>query len=114
MDSKTFYTLWGEALQSADRETYVSEWATSSIWGDPSELSLDDLMSISGAIGNIWDVAHMPIREMLRAVGLTQAAFAIRICAPKRTVENWCSGVNTCPDYVRMLIAKDLGLLDRA
>lgn len=115
MNDKQFYTVWGEALASSDRDTYVSEWATSSIWGEPENLADDDLMGIAAKLGNIWDVAHMSVKDICKAAGMTQTQLAVKICAPKRTVENWCSGVNKCPDYTKLLIAEKLGLLvDRA
>lgn len=113
MTDKQFYTVWGEALASTDRDTYVSEWSTSSIWGQAEELTDEDLLAIAAKLGNIWDVAHMSVKDICKAAGLTQAELAAKICAPKRTVENWCAGANKCPDYTRLLIAEKLGLLVR-
>lgn len=113
MNDKDFYTLWGEALAGSDRDVYVSEWATSSIWGTPEDLTDDALMDIAAKLGNIWDVAHMSVKDICKAAGLTQAQLATKICAPKRTVENWSSGANKCPDYTKLWIAEKLGLLVR-
>lgn len=90
---------------------YVSDLALSSIWGDnpengPSAQLMDTLRSIYTAV-------HRTLREIIEASGLSQAAFARRYCIPKRTVENWCSGVNDCPLYTRLLLQESLGLLQK-
>jgi len=41
-----------------------------------------------------------PIRHIRASTGLSQAAFADKYGIPKRTVENWESGVNAPPQYV--------------
>lgn len=62
---------------------------------------------------DVWDAAHMDVKSICRAAGLTQAALAARFGIPKRTVENWCSGANKCPDYTRRMMCELLGLLSR-
>lgn len=108
IDSKNFYLLWGEALESSDRDTYVSEWSTSSIWQEDA-----DLLAIADKLARIWDVAHMSVTDIRRAAGMTQMDFAQRFCVPKRSVENWCSGSRKCPDYIRLMMAELLGIIDR-
>ncbi len=44
------------------------------------------------------------IRDIIRDSHMTQKAFAEHLNIPLRTVENWCSGIRKCPDYVRDLI----------
>lgn len=113
MNDRDFNIVWGEALRSSDRDTYISEWATSSIWGLPEDLTDDDLTDIATKLGNIWDAAHMSVKEICKAAGLTQACLAQKLCAPLSTVENWCRGVNKCPNYTRLMILEKLGLLVR-
>ena len=60
-----------------------------------------------------WDAAHMDVKSICRAAHLTQAALAARFGIPKRTVENWCSGANKCPDYTRRMMCECLGLLEK-
>lgn len=108
---KEFYLLWGQALASGDRDMFVAVWAMSILWGEPTDLTDEDLIEQADYVGKIWDAAHMTTREICAAAGLTQAAFATRFCIPKRTVEDWCRGTRTPPDYVRLMILKLLGLL---
>lgn len=46
----------------------------------------------------------MTIKEMRAATGLSQVKFAEHLGIPRRTIENWESGVNACPSYVKDLI----------
>lgn len=113
IDNKNFYLLWGDALQSDNRDRYVSEWSTSSIWGLPEELSDDDLLGAADKLGQIWDIAHMSVKGICQAAGLTQAALAQRFCIPLRTVEDWSRGARKCPDYIRLMMAEALGIITR-
>lgn len=109
MTDHQFAVCWSEAASYADQDEFVSDLAISSIWDDaagdaaPQE-RVDQLR-------RIWTVQHMTMREIRDASGMTQAKYAAHFCAPKRTVENWDSGTNTPPDYAKIMIAKDLGLL---
>lgn len=64
-------------------------------------------------LGQLWDVAHLTIKDIRAHTGLSQAAFATRYCIPRRTVENWESGTSACPDYLRLLLTRDVGLYVR-
>lgn len=111
MTDKQFSTLLGGALADQDRDMYVSDWALSDIWGDPEGTDIPDDRIHS--LGALWDVAHITIREIRAATGLSQVAFAQRFCIPRRTVENWESGASACPDYLRILLAQAVGLYTR-
>lgn len=111
-----FSLLWGEALTAADQSAYVSDWrARSSLWGDdpePADIPAERIEYLD----RLWIIAHMSVRDMCKAAGLSQAAFAQRFCIPLRTVENWCcSGpsARACPDYIRLMMAQFLGLIER-
>lgn len=110
MKDKQFYTLFGAALRAEDREIFVSAWLLSEIWGDQEDEippgRADDL-------GQLWDVAHVTIRDIRAHTGLTQAAFSIRYCIPRRTIEEWEAGRRTCPNYLRLLLAQDAGMYSR-
>lgn len=109
MTDKQFYSIFSDALsnESASRESFVSDWALSSIWGD-------DNHDIPGErideIGGIWDVAHLTICDIRQHTGLSQAKFATRFCIPRRSIEDWESGARKCPDYLRLLLAQAVGL----
>lgn len=111
MTDKLFNTLWTAALDCADRDAYVSDWALSSSWGDAPEADVPaDRVE---ELGHLWDAAHLTIRDIRAHTGLSQAAFAVRYCIPRRTVENWESGDRQCADYVRLLLAEAVGVYVR-
>lgn len=111
MTDKLFNTLWAAALDCADRDAYVSDWELSSAWGDDPEAEIP--AARIEALGRLWDAAHLTIRDIRTHTCLSQAAFAVRYCIPRRTVENWESGVRSCPDYLRLLLAQVNGLYTR-
>lgn len=108
MTDKLFNKLWLDALTQPNKELYLSEYGYPN-WFDEISQEPDEIMDI---LGNIHDVAHMSLKDMIKQSDLSQAKFAEKFCIPKRTVENWCSGVNKCPDYTRLMIARLLGYLE--
>lgn len=111
MTDKLFNTLWAAALDCADRDAFVSDWSLSSVWGDAPEADVPaDRVK---ELGHLWDAAHLTIRDIRAHTGLSQAAFAVRYCIPRRTVENWESGARSCPDYLRLLLAQAAGTYRR-
>ena len=108
---KLFYTLFGEAITSPDRDAFVSDWSLSSVWGDAPDADIPaDRIDM---LARLWDAAHLTIRDIRAHTGLSQAAFSTRYCIPVRTVEDWERGVRNCPDYLRLLLAQDTGLYAR-
>lgn len=111
LPDKLFHELFGSAIEIADRDAYVSDWALSSAWGDDPEAEIP--AARLEALERLWDMAHSTIRDIRAHTGLSQAAFAVRYCIPRRTVENWESGDRQCADYVRLLLAEAVGLYRR-
>lgn len=108
MENKVFNLLWNEALIDNDCETYVSNWALSSIWGDSSDegVPVNRIDTLEG----IWNAAHLSFRDIRNHTGLTRAEFCRSYCIPIRTVEDWESGTRSCPDYLRLLLMQDVGM----
>lgn len=112
MTDHQFYILLGEALVSKDRDIYISEFATSSMFDPDPDGPEPDYEALVELLGNIWDVTHMTVAEIRATTGLTQARFAERFCVPRRTLQNW--ELRGCPVYVRLMMAELLGLLRRS
>lgn len=106
-----FHVLFSDALESIDRDAFISEWAMSSLWGDSEghKLSAKHL----NTIGVVWDAAHTTIRDIRNVTGLSQAGFGIRFCTPCRTIEDWEAGRRSCPGYIHLLLMQAVGLLQR-
>ena len=111
MTDKLFSALWAAALDCADRDAYVSDWVSSSTCGDDSAAEIPTTRI--EMLGQLWDAAHLTIRDIRAHTNLSQAAFSVRYCIPCRTIENWESGDRKCPDYLRLLLAQAVGLYTR-
>lgn len=111
MTDKLFNALWSASLDSGDRDTYISDWALSSIWGDSPDADIPT--ERVEMLSRLWGVAHLSVRDIRAHTGLSQATFAVRYCIPRRTIENWESGDRQCPDYLRLLLAQATGIYTR-
>lgn len=54
MTDKTFNFLFFDALNRADRDAYVSDWALSSVWGDDPEAEIP--AARIETLGQLWDL----------------------------------------------------------
>lgn len=70
-----------------------------------------DLDAEKARLSTIWDLAHLPMRELVASTGLSQTAFAKQAGVPRRTVQDWCGEKRAFPTYVRFLLAEHYGLL---
>ena len=107
MTDKRFYTIWNDALTQPSEELFIAEYGYPE-WFDEISSDLDETID---TLKRIHRVANMTVRDIISETGLSQAAFARKFCIPRRTIENWACGVNQCPDYVRLLIARQLGII---
>lgn len=106
-----FNILFGEAVSEGDRDRFVAEWSSSSIFyptPEAPDIPADDL---AGTLENVWDVAHLTPRKVREYLGLTQAKFAERYCIPYFTVKNWDAQHRKVPPYLVLALAKDAGML---
>lgn len=111
LDGKMFSALWDAAVSTADRDVFVSEWATSSIWEDDPDEKIPARRLRH--LGQLWDAAHITIKQIRQALGLSQIEFATRFLLSPRTVQNWEYGTTQCPEYVRLLLLQVTGLYTR-
>lgn len=109
MTNPQFSACVREVPAYTDIDAYVSDLALSSMWGDAegAEIPAHRITDLR----TVYTAVNRPIRDIVAASGLSQVAFAERYCIPRRTVENWCSGVNECPLYTRLLLQRAEGLL---
>lgn len=98
MTDEVFSVLWARALAEG-RSAYLKACAEDGVAADDAE--------------EVYEMASLPFREILRRTGLTQKQFSERYCIPRRTVENWAASVTRCPDYVRLLLIRDIAARGR-
>lgn len=102
MKNEDFSPLYQAACKASDRDTYIQE-----------ALKTYDGPGGAELMGNIWDIAHLTVKDIRAKAGLTQPELANRFCIPLRTVQNW-EQRECCPDYVVMMMADALELTDLA
>ena len=61
-------------------------------------------------LNDIWKASQMSIRDMVASTGSTQESFGREVGIPRRTIQNWCTGQRSCPEYVRFLLAEHYNL----
>lgn len=49
-----------------------------------------DLDAEKKRLSNIWDLAHLSMRELVSRTGMSQTAFAKQAGIPLRSVQDWC------------------------
>mgnify|MGYP004464134547 CR=1 FL=1 len=93
---------------AASREVFLNS-VTLSIPDDAN--GCVDLDAKKARLSTIWDLAHLPMRELVARTGLSQTAFAKQAGIPRRTVQDWCGEKRACPTYVKFLLAEHFELL---
>lgn len=104
-----FELCWSEAPHYADRDTYISDLALSSMWGDApeSEVSQERI----DLLGRIHDAAHMTAADLVRASGLTRRDFAMLYGIDYSTLTKWCRGERPMPNHVHVMLVRLLNLI---
>ena len=108
MTRKQYNFCVTETANYSSSGAYVSGIIRASIWGDAPDAPipperLDQLRAI-------YTAATCTVREIVAAAGMTQAAVSMRLCIPRRTLQDWCRGVRECPLYTRLMIQQCMGM----
>ena len=110
MKQEIVVRMWAAAPCVKDRLEFLSEYALSPCWGDNDMVEDDELCERAKACGHVWDVAHMSIKEIREAAGMSQAMLSKRLAIPQPTIWAWEAG-EECPDYVRFMVALLTGVI---
>ncbi len=109
MTDKQIYTLYGEASNYTDPDSYASDASLSLL--DPDDPGQEADMALFEQLRILWYVANDPFKGLLNLMGLTQTECSIRFCIPLRTVQGWALGERTAPPYVRLMMAELTGII---
>ena len=106
------YTTAELFIMAADPEASRAAFLNNITLSVPDDASgCIDLDAEKARLSTIWDLAHLPMRELVARTGLSQTAFAKQAGVPRRTVQDWCGEKRACPTYVRFLLAEHYNLL---
>lgn len=108
MTDKLFNKLWLDALEQPSKEMYINEYGYPD-WFD--EIS-PNVYEVVKTLESIHDAANMQFKDIIARSGVSRAEFCERYGLTKSTVDKWCSGDRNCPDYYRLLLCKDIGILE--
>lgn len=111
MTYANYYQIMHEAAAYTDKELFVAEWSTSSVFDADSDGDAPDYDGVLTDLDNIWTVSHMSVKEMAEAAGLTQSDLARRFNIPLRTLRGWSNGTREAPPYIKLMMADLLGLV---
>lgn len=107
MTNKLFNHLYREAKENPDIDFYIGHFGYPDYFDEISQ----DANEIVSVLRSIHRIAHMDIKDLILESKFTQRGFAERFLIPIGTVENWSRGRRECPEYTKIMIAKQLGLL---
>ena len=107
MTDNQMFTMYADATQQ-DRETFVSDWAMSSLFAGEDPAGAVD-MALVEQLGRLWDVANVPFDRLLQLLGMNITQCHQRFCIPYRTVQNWSQGERSAPSYIRLMMAEASG-----
>lgn len=99
-------TAYSESASYADRDSYISDIALSSMWGEDADRS--DTVRIAGVL---WDIHAGGISAIKEHSKMSGRKIALTYGIPTRTMEDWGRGVRTPPDYVLLLLAHAVGII---
>lgn len=105
MTNAELFTMAADPATS--RDAFLSNVTLSA----PDAPGCIDLDAEKARLSSIWEIAHMPMKELISITGLSQTAFAKGAGVPLRTVQDWCGEKRACPAYVRFLLAEHYKLL---
>ena len=106
------YTTAELFIMAADSEASRAAFLNNITLSVPDDASgCIDLDAEKARLSTIWDLAHLPMRELVARTSLSQTTFAKRAGIPLRTVQDWCGEKRACPAYVRFLLAEHYQLL---
>lgn len=106
MESKLFNHLWRDALAQPNEEIYIAEYGYPD-WFDEINTNIDEVVA---TLQKIHKVAHITVAELVELAG-GRVLFCEKFCVPDKTVQGWIYSGKKCPDYLRLLFARELGLL---
>ncbi len=113
--------IYGEAANYSDADAFVSDTILSENFVDHEDYNQDmdciennDKLNLELAeqLKTMWHTARDTFPEFLSLAGLTPSQLSNRFCIPQQTVEDWASGAEDIPSYVRLMIAEAAGVLD--
>lgn len=111
--NKIFYQMWIEVQNVETVEDYVSALTSyqsdKRIQFDKYRINYSESYLL---LKNIYEAHCLSFREILEKAGIKKSQASYEFCIPIRTIEDWYSGKNKCPSYIKLSIIRAYRLLD--
>lgn len=112
--NKLFFQLWKEASSSVSVNDYIDKFI--SIRSD-KRIPFANKYGINQEeayvlLRNIYEAYSMSFKDILDHARIKKSQASYEFCIPIRTIEDWCSGKNKCPSYIKLSVIRAYRLLD--
>lgn len=108
---RIFHKIWNHIDKYTTMDDYVS-----SLSMDPSIFNYNSYgITYSECIymlKSLYKAKNMSFKELIDAAGSKKSEISHIFCIPIRTVEDWYSGKNRTPSYVKIMLLKQYHMLD--
>lgn len=110
MTDAQFAAAYKSALTFPDRGDFITEQLSHGLADGEDVDGVDPALIVE--LGEIWDMAHLTVKDIRAHSGLSQAAFAARYMVPYRTLQDWERLEGKCTEYIKLLLANAEGIFD--
>lgn len=104
-----YQTCISESRKYDDRDAYIKNMYLSKIW-DTEDVRREGREEW---LGQIWDATHRNMKDIIAITKSSQLKMCRYFGIPRRTLEDWCSGIYTPPPYILIMMQEILGLISR-
>lgn len=111
---RLFHRLWDSCRDMESQDQYVQRYLS-----PLSEDFIDffrkyDIAELASRqmLINIYQAYHMSFRDIITSASIKPSEVSHIFCIPIRTIEEWSSGKNRCPGYIRLMLLRHFYLLD--
>ncbi len=107
MTKERFLYLYHIAKEQPNLPLYIGEFGYPDYF---NEISTDP-DEVVKRLTEIHNLAHMSMSDVVKTSQFGISEFARYFDIPLHTVQNWVYGARACPEYVKLLVAENLGLI---
>ena len=108
---RVFHKLWNAVDDYDLSDQYVSSLSTdTSIFNyDAYGITYQECLYL---LRELYEAKNMSFKDLLEAAGAKKSDISHIFCIPIRTIEDWYSGKNRTPSYIKLMILRQFHMLD--
>ena len=108
---RVFHKLWDAVGKYESEDIYISNIIDNDSIFNYRKYCLD-YVEASFVLACIYRLKNMSFSDILNKAGTKKSTVSHIFCIPIRTIEDWYSGTNRSPAYIRLMMLKYFHLLD--